>query len=75
MTASLSTALLQGEGTAWWRLQLKEENRDKVLFFIGEVYGIFHLVELVVFAGMRFAAVPPQLGSQQAILLRYGISP
>jgi len=32
---SLSTALLQGEGTARWRLRLKEENRDKVLVFVG----------------------------------------
>jgi hypothetical protein len=36
----LSTALLEGEGTARWRLRLKEENRDKVIVFVADVYGI-----------------------------------
>ena len=39
--ASLSSALLQGEGTLRWRQRLKEENRDKVIIFVGEVYGVF----------------------------------
>ncbi|HEY1349535.1 MAG TPA: hypothetical protein VGF67_07930 [Ktedonobacteraceae bacterium] len=30
---SVSTALLDGEGTARWRLRLKEEKRDRVLIF------------------------------------------
>ena len=30
----LSTALLGGEGTARWRLRLKEENRDKVIVLV-----------------------------------------
>src|SRR2546425_4620957 len=42
----LSTALLAGEGTARWRLRLKEENRDKVIVFVAEGYGIFHLAVL-----------------------------
>src|SRR5436853_5694414 len=36
-TPSVSTALLGGEGIARWRLRLKEENRDKVIIFLGEV--------------------------------------
>src|SRR2546425_7873900 len=51
--SSLSTALLGGEGTARWRLRLKEENRDKVIVFFAEAYGIFHLAELAVLTGMR----------------------
>src|SRR6266852_2687129 len=57
----LSTALLGGEGTARWRLRLKEENRDKVIIFLGEVYGIFHLAELAVLTGMRLKRLPPHL--------------
>jgi hypothetical protein len=72
---ALSTALLGGEGTARWRLRLKEENRDKVIVFVGEVYGIFHLAELAVLSGLRLRRLPSQLGSPQAILERYGISP
>ena len=74
-SASLSTALLQGEGTARWPRRLKEENRDKVIVFGGLAYGIFHLAEFAVLAGLRLAALPPELGSRQAILARYGLSP
>src|SRR5216684_1546040 len=43
--ANLSTALLGGEGTARWRQRLRDENRDKIIVFIGQAYGIFHLAE------------------------------
>ena len=72
---SLSTALLGGEGTARWRLRLKEENRDKVIVFFQNAYGIFHLAELAVLSGLRLRRLPSSLGSRDDILLRYGISP
>jgi Transposase DDE domain len=72
---SLSTALLGGEGTARWRLRLKEENRDKVIVFLADAYGIFHLAELAILTGMRLQRLPSHLGSRQAILERFGISP
>jgi len=72
--ASLSSALLGGEGTARWRLRLKEENRDKVIVFVGDTYGIFHLAELAILTGMRLHRLPSHLGSRQTILQRYGIS-
>jgi hypothetical protein len=72
---SVSIALLAGEGTARWRRRLKEENRDKVIVFVADVYGIFHLAELAVVSGLRLQRLPSQLGSRQAILERYGISP
>jgi hypothetical protein len=73
--ASLSTAVLRGEGTARWRQRLKEENRDKVIVFVGEVYGIFHLAELAVLSGLRLQRLPSHLGSAQTIRQRYGLSP
>jgi hypothetical protein len=72
---SVSTALLGGEGTARWRLRLKEENRDKVIIFVGQAYGIFFLAELAILTGMRLHRLPSHLGSRHDILLRYGISP
>lgn len=72
---SVSTALLGGEGTARWRLRLKEENRDKVIVFFADAYGIFHLAELAILSGVRLHRLPSFLGSPQAILQRYGISP
>ena len=71
---SLSTALLDGEGTARWRLRLKEQNRDKVIVFLADAYGIFHLAELAILTGMRLHRLPSHLGSRQTILERYGIS-
>ena len=72
---SVGTALLGGEGTARWRLRLKEENRDKVIVFFADAYGIFHLAELAILSGVRLHRLPSHLGSAQAILQRYGISP
>ncbi len=72
---SLSSALLGGEGTARWRLRLKEANRDKVIVFVADAYGIFHLAELAVVTGIRLHRLPSYLGSRQEILQRFGISP
>lgn len=71
----VSTALLGGEGTARWRLRLKEENRDKVIVFFADAYGIFHLAELAILSGVRLHRLPSSLGSPQAILQRYGLGP
>lgn len=71
----LSTALLHGEGTARGLRRLKEENRDKVIVFVEEVYGIFHLAELAILSGIRLSTVPAHLGSPHDILARYGLSP
>lgn len=70
-----SSALLGGEGTARWRKRLQEENRDKVIVFIGQAYGIFHLAELAILTHLPIRILPPSLGSPQAILQRFGISP
>src|SRR5712692_7653625 len=59
---SLSTALLGGEGTARWRLRLKEENRDKVIVFFADTYGIFHLAELAILSRVRLHRLPSHLG-------------
>ncbi len=71
----VSSALLGGEGTTRWRKRLQEENRDKVIVFIGQTYGIFHLAEFAVLTHLPIRLLPPSLGSPQAILQRFGISP
>ena len=73
--ATLSTALLGGEGTARWRARLKQENRDKVIVFVAHAYGIFHMAELAILMGMRLRELPSQVGTKEAILSRYGLSP
>jgi len=72
---TLSSALLGGEGIARWRKRLQEENRDKIIIFIGQAYGIFHLTEFAVLTHVPIRRLPSPLGSPQAVLQRFGISP
>jgi hypothetical protein len=72
---SLSSALLGGEGIARWRKRLEEENRDKIIVFIGQDYGIFHLAEFAIVTHLPLRRLPSSLGSPQAVLQRFGISP
>jgi hypothetical protein len=72
---TLSSALLGGEGIARWRKRLEEENRDKIIVFIGQDYGIFHLTEFAVLTHVPIRRLPAPLGSPQAVLQRFGISP
>jgi hypothetical protein len=72
---TLSSALLGGEGTARWRQRLREENRDKLIIFIGHAYGIFHLAEFATLTHLPLRRLPPSLGSPQAVLQRFDISP
>ena len=72
---TLRSALLGGEGIARWRKRLEEENRDKIIVFIGQDYGIFHLAEFAVLTHLPIRRLPSSLGSPQAVLQRFGISP
>jgi Transposase DDE domain len=72
---TLGSALLGGEGIARWRKRLEEENRDKIIVFIGQDYGIFHLAEFAVLTHVPIRRLPSSLGSPQAVLQRFGISP
>jgi hypothetical protein len=73
--SSLRTVLLGGEGTARWRQRLQEENRDKIIVFVAESYGIFHLAEFALLTHLPLRRLPSSLGSPQAVLQRFGISP
>jgi hypothetical protein len=68
----LAHSLLDGQGTLRWRRQLQRENRDKVIVFIGKLYGIFDTHELLVLSGVPLRDLPPHLGSREDVLRRYG---
>ena len=72
---ALTSALLGGEGTERWRHRLKAENRDHVIVFIGPHYGIFHVAEFAVLAGLRLKTTPQTIGSPHDILTRFGLGP
>ena len=71
----LDYSLLGGIGTQRWRRQLKQENRNQVIVFVGEHYGIFHLAEFMVLAGLRLKEIPPELGTPADILTRFALGP
>jgi hypothetical protein len=76
-TVPLAMTLLGGEGTDRWRRRLHAENRDKVIVFVGDTYGIFHVSVFAVLTGVRLKpdGIPPHLGSRTDILARYGLTP
>ena len=70
--APFSQHLLAGQGLQRWRQQLQQENRDKLIVFIADQYGIFDTHEFLVLTGVPLATIPPHLGSRETILRRYG---
>lgn len=70
--APFSQHLLAGQGLQRWRQQLQQENRDKLIVFIADQYGIFDTHEFLVLTGVPLATIPPHLGSREDILRRYG---
>jgi len=74
-TPSLAYSLLNGQGTARWRRELAQQNRDKVIVFKGNRYAIFDTHELLVLSGIPVHNLPPHLGSPADILRRYGCLP
>lgn len=49
----LAHSLLGGQGLARWRRQLKRENRNKVIVFVGRQYGIFDLHQFALLVGVN----------------------
>ncbi len=71
----LAYSLLDGQGTARWRRELAQQNRDKVIVFKDHRYGIFDTHELMVLSGIPVRDLPAHLGSRTDILRRYGCLP
>jgi len=74
-TPDLAYSLLDGQGTARWRQELAQQNRDKVIVFKDHRYGIFDTHELMVLSGIPVRDLPAHLGSRTDILRRYGCLP
>lgn len=71
----LDYSLLGGEDAQRWRRRLKQENRNKLIVFVGEHYGIFHSTEFAVLVGLRVKEMPPELGTRADILARFDLGP
>ncbi len=66
-----SHSLLDGQGVQRWRRQLQQDNRNKLIVFIDDCYGIFDTHEFLVLTGVPLRTIPPYLGSHEDILRRY----
>ena len=64
-----------GELVGWqrWRRQLQQHTRDKVIVFVQDFYGIFHMAEYSILVGVKLKKVPPGIGTRREILAKYGL--
>lgn len=63
------------QGIRTWRRQRRNENRDRVIVFVGGHYALFHVAKFTVLSGIRLKELPPQVGTRQDIFRRYGLEP
>jgi hypothetical protein len=63
------------EPVGWqrWRRQLLEQTHDQVIVFAQGYSGIFHLAEYSLLLGVRLKKIPPEIGSRQQALAKYGL--
>ncbi len=68
-------AELGKEPVGWqrWRRQLLQQNRDKVIVFAGDCYGIFHLAEYSILLGLNLKELPLGMESREAVLAKFGL--
>jgi len=62
---------LSGQGVARWRRELRRENRDKLIVFVDEQYGIFDTHEFMVLSGVPLRQLPDHLGTPDEVLRRF----
>jgi Transposase DDE domain len=67
-----SHQLLRGIGPSRWRQELARSNRDKLIVFFANTYGIFDLPVFLTLTRVPFH-LPPDYDSPQAILARFAI--
>lgn len=71
-TPTYSHHLLLGQGAARWRQALKRHNRDKLIVFFGNTYGIFDLPVFLTLTNVPIH-LPPEYGTHDDILALYNI--
>jgi len=60
---------------ARWRRELRLQNRDKLIVFVGEQYGIFDTYEFLILTGVPLRKLPPHIASPTDVLRKYGCLP
>lgn len=62
-------------GMERYRLDLKVQNRNKVILFLGDTYGILHVQEMAMLSGVNLRERSPGVGSREETLRKYGLLP
>jgi hypothetical protein len=64
-----------GEPVGWqrWRRQHLEQTRDQVIVLAAGHYGLFHLAAYSLLLGVKRKDIPPEIGSHQQVLAKYGL--
>jgi hypothetical protein len=62
-------------GMERYRLDLKVQNRNKVILFKGDSYGILHVQEMAMLSGVNLRERSPGVGSREETYQKYGLEP
>lgn len=60
-------------GMERYRLDLKVQNRNKVILFQGDSYGILHVQEMAMLSGVNLRERSPGVGSREETFQKYGL--
>ena len=63
------------QGMERYRLELKDQSRNKVILFRGDTYGILHVQEMAVLTGVNLIERVPGVGTRDEIFQKYGMEP
>ena len=62
-------------GMLRYRQELLVQNRNKVILFLGDVYGILHVQEMAMLSGVKIRDRSPGVGTREQTLQKYGLWP
>jgi len=62
-------------GMERYRLDLKVQNRNKVILFLGDAYGILHVQEMAMLSGVNLRERSPGVGTREETLRKFNLLP
>lgn len=60
-------------GMERYRLNLKVENRNKVILFLDDAYGVLHVQEMAMLSGVNLRQRSPGVGTRDETLRKFGL--
>lgn len=72
-TSDLLSPLQLKLGMERYRLDLKVQNRNKVILFLDDIYGILHVQEMAMLSGVNLRERSPGVGNRDETLRKFGL--